>query len=177
MAIALAAAASEGGGLTDVDWTLAVATLVLFSLFALVLGKYAWGPLLELVEGREKSVREQVEGAQKALAEAQTLFGQRQEQLTAAAREYDEMLARARQDAEQVRGDTLAKARGEAEALVERAKQQIESEKTQALQDLRGQVAELAVEAAGRIVESSLTPEVQKKLVEDYIRGLPRARQ
>ena len=38
-----------------------------------------------------------------------------------------------------------------------------------------GQVADLAVEAASRIVTSSMTPEAQKKLVKEFIDGLPKA--
>jgi F-type H+-transporting ATPase subunit b len=179
LATALASAAPEGGGpgLTNVDWTLAVASLVLFALFAFVLGKFAWGPLLQIVEGREKSVREQVEGAQRAQAEAQVLLGQRQEQLAAAGREHDEMLARARQEAEALRAELVGKARGEADTIVERTRQQVEREKSQAFQELRLQVADLAVEGAARIVRSSLTPAAQKQLVDDFIRSLPAARQ
>ena len=45
----------------------------------------------------------------------------------------------------------------------------------QSIGELRGQVADIAVEAASKIVKSSLTPEVQKKLVDDYITSLRRA--
>jgi hypothetical protein len=98
-AVALAALEGGGGSLTDIDFTLTVATLVLFGLFALVLGKFAWGPLLAIVDSREKSVRDNVEGAQKAQADAQALLVRRQEELAAAAREREEMLARAQKEA------------------------------------------------------------------------------
>jgi F-type H+-transporting ATPase subunit b len=69
----------------------------------------------------------------------------------------------------------MARARTEADQIVERAKAQIEREKGQAIQELRVQVADIAVEAASKIVKSSLTPEAQKKLVSDYMSSLPRA--
>jgi F-type H+-transporting ATPase subunit b len=176
---AILALASEGGGggLTDVDTTLFYATIVLFLLFAFVLGKFAWKPLLDMVESRETSVREQVEGAQKAQVEAQALLQRRQEELQAAAREREEMIGRAQKEAEQVRTELVGKARSDAEAILEKAKQQIQLEKSRAIQELRGQVADLAMEAASRIVQSSLTPDAQRKLVDDYIRALPEARQ
>jgi len=167
--------AFAGGGLTDVEPTLFYATLVLFGLFAFVLGKFAWGPLLKVIESREESVRSQVDGAEKAQTEARALLHQRQEQLIAAAREREELIARAQKEAEAIRADLVGKARSDAEAVLERAKQQIQQEKAQAIQELRTQVADLAMEAAGRIVQSSLTPEAQRKLVDDTIRGLPRA--
>jgi F-type H+-transporting ATPase subunit b len=168
------AAEGGGGGLTDIDRTLFYATLVLFALFAFVLAKFAWGPLLEAIEGREKSVRDEVEGALRGNAEAQALLAQHKDMLRQAGREREEMVARAKQDAEAFKNDLMAKARTEAEQIVERAKAQIERETAQAIQELRAQVADIAVEAAGKIVKSSLTPEAQKKLVSDYISSLPR---
>ena len=170
----LLAAEGGSGGLTDVNRTLFVSTLVLFALFAFVLGKFAWGPLLSAIEGREKSVRDEVEGAAKANADAQTLLAQHKEILREAGREREELLGRAKQDAEAFKNDLMAKARSEADQIVARAKEQIEREKGQAIQELRAQVADIAVEAAGKIVKSSLTPDAQKKLVSDYISSLPR---
>jgi len=168
------AAEGGGGGLTDVNQTLFFATLVLFALFAFVLGKFAWGPLLSAIDGREKSVREGVEGALQANAEAQALLAQHKEMLRQAGREREEMVARAKLDAEAFKNDLMTKARTEADQIVERAKAQIEREKGQAIQELRAQVAEIAVEAASKIVKSSLSAEAQKKLVSDYISSLPR---
>jgi F-type H+-transporting ATPase subunit b len=167
------AAEGGGGGLTDINQTLFFATLVLFAIFAIVLAKFAWGPLLEAIAGREKSVREDVEGALKANAEAQALLAQHKEMLRQAGREREEMLARAKQDAEAFKNDLMTKARTEADQIALRAKAQIEREKGQAIQELRAQVADIAVEAAGKIVKSSLSPEAQKKLASDYISSLP----
>jgi F-type H+-transporting ATPase subunit b len=171
----LLAAASGGSALTDIDKTLFWSTLVLFLLFALVLGKFAWGPLLEIVESREKSVRDQVEGAQKAQTEAQALLNQRNDLLKDATREREEMIARAQKEAEALRTELVAKARGDAEGILQKAKQQIEREKNQAVLELRREVADLAMEAAGKIVKSSLTPDAQRKLVDETIGSLPKS--
>jgi F-type H+-transporting ATPase subunit b len=174
---ALLAAAEGGhrGGLTDVDWTLMVSTLVLFGLFAAVLGRFGWKPLLGIIEERERSVREAVEGAHKANAEAQGLLAQHRELLQQAGREREEIVKQAMKDAEALRADLSAKARSESEQILRRAKEQIEREKTQAILELRSQVADLAVEAASKIVASSLSTDAQRKLVEDFISKLPKA--
>jgi F-type H+-transporting ATPase subunit b len=167
---------SAGGGasLTDIDLTLFVSTLVLFLIFALVLGKFAWKPLLQIIAEREKTVREQVEGAEKARNEAQALLDKRLEMLKDATREREEMIARATQEAEHVKNQLMGKARAEAEQVVQKALAQIEREKTKAILELRSQVADLAMTAAEKIVRSSLTPEVQRKLVDETIAALPR---
>lgn len=173
--VALVASAAGGGGLTDINLGLTVWTIVLFVLFAGVLARFGWGPLLRLVEEREKSVRESVEGAQKANADAQVLLEKHKELLREAGRERDELIKRAAKEAEQLRADLAAGARSEADQLIERAKQQIERETSQAILELRTQVADLAVEAAGRIVTSSLSPDAQRKLVSEFIEGLPKS--
>jgi F-type H+-transporting ATPase subunit b len=77
-------------------------------------------------------------------------------------------------DAEQLKADLAARARAESDQMVERARQQIEREKNQAILELRTQVADLAIQAASKIVVSSLTPEAQRKLVDDFLKSMPR---
>jgi len=172
---ALALAEGGGGGLLSIDATLLWATLVVFALFAWILGKFAWGPLLKIVDEREKTIREQVDSAQLAAAEAKDLLVQHQEMLKGAGREREEILAKAVKEAEQVRNDLMTKARADAEQAVARAREQMQREKDQAIAELRAQVADIAVEAASRIVKSSLTEEAQRKLVDDFVKELPRA--
>jgi len=172
----LAPAILASGGLTDIDKTLYWSTLVLFLIFAAILAKFAWKPLLQVIDEREKGVREAIDGAQKASAEAHTLLEKHKEMLREAGREREEILKRALQEAEVLRNDLHAKARADSEQTIQRAREQVEREKTAAIQELRGQVADLAVEAAARIVTSSMTPEAQKKLVNEFIAQVPKAR-
>lgn len=172
----LAPAILAAGGLTDISWTLYYSTLVLFLIFAAILAKFAWKPLLQVIDEREKGVREAIDGAHKASAEAQALLEKHKEMLREAGREREEILKRALQEAEVLRNDLQAKARAESEQTIQRAREQVEREKNAAIQELRSQVADLAVEAAARIVTSSLTPEAQKKLVNEFIAQVPKAR-
>jgi len=171
-----AGALLAAGGLTDVEPVLFWSTLVLFALFATVLGKFGWGPILQVVEEREKTVKEAVEGAHKAKTEAEALLAKHHELLRDATREREDILKRTIAEAEQIKTDLTAKAKAESDQILQRAKEQIEREKSRAILELRTEVGELAVEAASRIIKSSLTPEAQKKLVDDFITQLPQAR-
>jgi F-type H+-transporting ATPase subunit b len=174
--VSLVPAALAAGGFTDLELGLTIWTVVLFILFAGVLTKFAWKPLLAMVEEREKTIRESVASAQKANEEGQRLLAQHQELIREAGRQREEMIKRALADAEAVRADLITQAKAESDRMVQRAKEQIDREKKLAIQELRGQVADLAVEAASRIVQSSLTPEAQKKLVHEFIDSLPQAK-
>ncbi len=167
------AAAGGGPSITDIDFGLFFWTLILFGLFAFVLAKFGWNPLLSIVAQREQSIRQAVEGAQAAQAEAQALQSQRAEALREAAREREAMLKRAMAEAEQAAQAILERAKAESQTLAKRAKEQITREKEQALREVRAYVADLAIQAATKIVESSLTPEAQRKLVDEFIATLP----
>jgi len=162
------------GGLTDVNFGLTLWTVVLFILFAVLMTKLGWRPLLNAIEEREKGIRGAVDGAQKAHAEAQALLAQHKEMLRAAGREREEIIKRALKEAEQLKADLTARARAESDQMVQRAREQIEREKGQAILELRAQVADLAMQAASKIVASSMTPEAQRKLVDEFIKTMPR---
>jgi F-type H+-transporting ATPase subunit b len=174
--VSLSPAALAAGGFTDLEFGLTLWTVVLFAIFAFVLTKLGWKPLLAMIEEREKGIHEAVGSAQKANEEAQRLLAQHQELIREAGRQREEIMKRALADAETVKTDLIAQARAESERMLQKAKEQIEREKKLAIQELRSSVADLAVEAAAKIVQSSLTPEAQKKLVHEFIDSLPQAR-
>ena len=174
--VSLVPAALAAGGFTDLEFGLTLWTVVLFASFAFVLTKLGWKPLLAMIEEREKSIHDAVGSAQKANEEAQRLLAQHQELIREAGRQREEIMKRALADAETVKADLVGQARAEADRMVQKAKEQIEREKKLAIQELRSSVADLAVEAAAKIVQSSLTPEAQKKLVHEFIDSLPQAR-
>jgi F-type H+-transporting ATPase subunit b len=174
--VSLVPAALAAGGFTDLEFGLTLWTVVLFAIFAFVLTKLGWKPLLAMIEEREKGIHEAVGSAQKANEEAQRLLAQHQELIREAGRQREEIMKRALADAETVKTDLIAQARAESDRMVQKAKEQIEREKMLAIQELRSSVVDLAVEAASKIVQSSLTPEAQKKLVHEFIDNLPQAR-
>ncbi|HYU44104.1 MAG TPA: F0F1 ATP synthase subunit B [Vicinamibacteria bacterium] len=174
--VSLVPAALAAGGFTDLEFGLTLWTVVLFAIFAFVLTKLGWKPLLAMIEEREKGIHDAVGSAQKANEEAHRLLAQHQELIREAGRQREEIMKRALADAETVKTDVIAQARAESDRMVQKAKEQIEREKKLAIQELRSSVADLAVEAAAKIVQSSLTPEAQKKLVHDFIDNLPQAR-
>jgi F-type H+-transporting ATPase subunit b len=163
------------GGLTDIDTTLFWSTLVLFGVFAFVLGRFAWGPLLRMIEEREKGIQDALEGAERAAAESKQLLEKHKQMLREAGREREEIIKKALREADTLKADLQAQARSESEAMIGRAREQVVREKNLAILELRQQVADLAIEAASRIVKSSLTPEAQKQLVDEFIATLPKA--
>lgn len=164
------------GGLTDINWTLSLFTIVLFGLFVLVLSKFAWGPLLKAIDEREKSIRDALLGSQKANAEAQALLAQHKDLVRQIGAEREGIIKKAAKEAEDFKTDLMARARTEGDDIVRRAQEQITRETSVAMAKLREEVADLAVLGAAKIVASSMTPEAQRKLVSEFVGSLPKVK-
>ena len=164
------------GGLTDIDLMLTVSTVILFTLFVIVLSKFAWGPLLKAIDEREKSIRDAIESSRQQNAEAAALLAQHKDLVRQIGAERESIIKNATKEAEEFRADLMAKARSDGEDIVRRAKQQIERESAVALAKLREEVADLAILGASKIVASSMTPEAQKKLVSEFVGSLPKVK-
>ena len=151
-------------------------TIVLFVLFASVLARFAWGPLLKAIDEREKSIRSAIDDSVKANAEAQALLAQHKELVRQIGAEREEIIKKATKEAEEFKVDLMTKARSEGDDIVRRAKEQIARETAVALAKLREEVADLAVLGASKIVTSSMSPEAQKKLVTEFVDTLPKVK-
>ena len=148
-------------------------TLVTFVILAFLLGRYAWKPLLALLDERERTVKESLESARKARAEADEMLQKNQEFLASARRETAALLEQGRKESESLRAELLAQARKESQDLIEQGKKQIQYEQKQAVEELRRQVAGLAIGAAERLIKGELDDAAHRRLVDDYVKSLP----
>lgn len=147
-------------------------TLITFVILAFLLRKFAWGPLLATLQERERTIRESLDQAQKARAEAEESARRHQETLVQARREVAALIEQGKRESEIVRAEILAQSRKEAQDLVEQGKKQVQYEQKQAMEDLRRQVADLAIRAAERLISRSLDDSKQRELVDGYVRDL-----
>jgi F-type H+-transporting ATPase subunit b len=164
------------GGLTQINPGLTLWAAITFLVLLVVLSKFAWGPIVRMLDEREKTINEAIESAKKERAEAEKLLASQKESLAKATREAAELAKRNQQEVEALRQELTAKARKEAEELVASARKQIVEEKSKAAAELRGMVADLAIEAAGKLLKASLDEKAQRQLVEDYLKQLPAGR-
>jgi F-type H+-transporting ATPase subunit b len=173
---ALTASPVLAAGIMDLNPGLTLWTAITFLLLIVVLGKYAFGPIVKMLDERERNIRDAIDQAKNERAEAEKLLAQQKESLLKAQREAAELAKRSQQEMEAYRSQLTAQAKKESDELVANARKQIEEEKTKAVAELRAQVADLAVGAASRIVKSSLDDKTQRQLVDEYIKDLPAGR-
>jgi len=155
-------------GLLTINGTL-IAQLLIFLVMLGVLYRFAWGPLLQILNQRRERIAQGVEATERAKRELEQAERERQAKLEEARREAQTMLDRIAKQAEDLRKELEAKAREQAEGLIARARAEIQQERAKAVEDLREQVADLAVMAAGRIIGESLDAKKHRELIERTI--------
>jgi F-type H+-transporting ATPase subunit b len=166
--------AAEGGesNLFAGDIGNAVWTLVIFVLVIVVLGKFAWGPLLGGLQQREEFIRRSLKEAKEDREAAEARLQEYEEKLTSAGAEASEIIEQGKSEGEKLRAGIEEKAHDEADKMVERARREIELAKQTAIKDLYATSSELATEIASRIVRRELNPQDHEKLISDSIKEL-----
>jgi F-type H+-transporting ATPase subunit b len=168
----LAQEAGGGGGLFDINAGLSAWTIIVFVALLIILGRFAWGPILGAVEAREQGIKDALDEAARRNAEASKLLEEHKAQLADARRQASELLAEGRAAGENLRKEIEEKARGEAQSILERARSEIEREKDAALEALRRESVELALAAASRLMQENLDQPKDRALVERYLSQL-----
>jgi F-type H+-transporting ATPase subunit b len=161
-------------GLTDVNFALSFWTAITFAFLIFVLGKFAWGPILQMIETREKTIEDALEAAKKERAGAEAAAAEMKATLQKARDESAEMMRRNQQEVSAAKTELMAAARTESDNLLAAARKSIEEEKRKAVAELRAQAVDIAIDAAGRLVQMNMDPQKQRQLVEEYLAQLPK---
>jgi F-type H+-transporting ATPase subunit b len=176
----LAVEASEGGGggggqaLITPQIGLFFWTLVTFLALLWALRKFAWKPLLGAIEGREKAIREAQEQARSEREEASALVEEQRKLLAEARRERAEAVEAGRKDADRLRAEILEEAKRQREQILKQTAAQVESGLKQAQSQLKEIAADLALQAAAKLLSTQLDDATHRRLVEEYLRDIER---
>lgn len=150
-------------------------TLLIFVLLLSVLSKYAWKPLINGLDAREKSIRDAIEAAHRQRSEAEVLLRNHQAAIDKARLEASAIVEEGRRDAEATRRRVADEARKEADELITRARREIQLATDGAIKELYDKVADLSVQVAGTIVHKSLSADDHRALVRESIERMSAA--
>lgn len=170
--------AGEGGpGPSFGDLGQAIAALIIFGLLLVILGRFAWRPLLAQLHRREESIAEALRSSQRREAEAQELLKFYRARMDSAESEAAQVVLRGRKDAAAAREEVLAAAREEATKMAAQTRRDIAAAKEAALRELRVATAELAVDLAQQVLGKSLKDADHAQLVEESLAEIRRQNQ
>ncbi|MDA3129963.1 F0F1 ATP synthase subunit B [Aliibacillus thermotolerans] len=142
----------------------------MFIILLLLLRKFAWGPIMNMMKEREEHIANEIDTAEKNRKEAEQYLEQQKEEINRAREEAQQIIETARKTSEVQGEEILSSARAEAERVKANALAEIEREKDLAVQELREQVGTLSVMIATKIIEKELDEKEQEKLIEEYVK-------
>lgn len=148
-----------------------IVSAVNFLLFFVIIWTFAFKPVSKMLADRKERIEQGLKDAEQARRDRENAEAERVATLAEARRESSEILARAQRVAQESRDADIAATKQELERLRERAAAEIEAEKTRAISELRTEVADLALEAAGRVIGETMTSERERRLVEEFLRS------
>ncbi|QOY37238.1 F0F1 ATP synthase subunit B [Anaerobacillus isosaccharinicus] len=154
----------------NIPWINAVYQLVVFLILLMLLKKFAFGPIIAMMQKREEHIANQITSAEKNREEAEKYLVEQREEIQKARTEAQSIIANAKKLSEQQTEDMIQSAKVEAERLKDSAIAEIKREKEQAVFALREQVASLSVLVATKVIEKELDDQAQAKLIEDYLK-------
>ncbi len=140
-----------------------------FVVFLVLLWQFALKPVSAMLTERRQRIEQGLKDAEQAKRDRESAEQERLAALTEARREANDILARAQKVAQETRDADIAATRAELDRMRTRATDEIDAEKQRALAELRGEVAELALQAAGRVVRETMTDQRQRRLVEEFL--------
>ncbi|HZD60404.1 MAG TPA: F0F1 ATP synthase subunit B [Anaerolineae bacterium] len=144
-------------------------TAVSFLILVLLLGKFGFKPLAQILESRERKIRESIEQAENARLEAERLLREYEEKLAEARAEAQKFIAEGKQLGDNLRVEILGKAEEEAKRVVAKAEEQINRDVEQAIKELRAEVADISVSLASKVIEAELDKNAHDQLIEKYL--------
>src|SRR5919202_5314409 len=147
-------------------------TLVAFGLTYFVLKRYAFGRIQQAIDERRERIRQAIEEADHARAEARNLLEEHRKLVGQAKGDAEEILAEARRVAESMRERVKEETEAERQRRIEDTRKQIEAETQRALDAIRREVADLTLEATAKVTGKVLDHDDHKRLIEDAIKDL-----
>ena len=144
-----------------------IAQILNFIVLLWVLAKFAYKPLIKVMDDRRNRIINDLDTAEQTRLDAEALKAQYVEQLANARQEATDIVDKANKVAQNLHDEFMEQARAEKEAMMATAKERIEQDKQQALVDIRTQVIALSTQIASKVVNQKLNSAEDQKIVAD----------
>ena len=155
-----------------IDWPHLLAQLASFSIVCIILYRFAYRPVLKMLELRRQQIAEGLANTEHIKTELARTETQRQEVMAEAHVQANKIIEEAKAAATQLREQETKKALAAAEQIIARAREANEQDHARMLAELRREVGRLVVQATATVVGRTLSAEDQKRLAEETVKQL-----
>ena len=155
----------------EIVWENTVIALIAIGILYFLLNKYAFGPLLSVMEKRRELVQQQLSEAAQTREQATAFVEEQKAALQQARKEAYDIIEQSKQTSSKQAAQMLDQAKDEATRLKEEAVRDIQNEKNRAVEQLRSEVGAVSVKIASKLIEKQVSEEgVQGELVDKYLK-------
>jgi F-type H+-transporting ATPase subunit b len=140
-----------------------------FLILLFLLQRLLFKPILRLMDQRAAKIRESIDEAQRMQKLADEIRQMNEVSVEEAKKQANQIIEGARHMAGQFEVTEKERASKEAELIIQRARDEIALERDRAIAEVRRLAVDLAIEAAGKVIEQKLSRDEHVKLVEDYL--------
>ena len=155
-----------------VDWPHLIAQIISFCIVCFILYRYAYRPVLQMLDERRRQIAQSLADTVKIKAELAQTEVQRRELMMQANAQATKFIEEARAAAAHLQEQEAQKAIAAAEQILAKAREAAEQDYARMLADLKREVGRLVVQTTARVTGKILTPEDQKRLAEETARQL-----
>lgn len=155
-------AAGQEQGIFSGTFADAIWTVVAFVLVAVVLGKFAWRPLLNSLQVRQKYIQEQIETAENARKRAEALLEEHKQQAL-------QIITDVTQEAQKKAEELAEKARQEVQEIRLRSQEDIKHARIAASEQLWQEAGDIVAALGSEVLERTITPQDNQRLIDDAI--------
>jgi F-type H+-transporting ATPase subunit b len=168
----LANLAKSTGEQFGFHWPIFWAQVGSFVIVALLLKKFAYGPIVKVLEERRNTIEQGLANAEKIKAELASTEAARKQVLEQANAQANKLIEEARAAAARVQEQETQKAIATAEQIIAKAREAAAADHARMMADLRKEVGRLVVETTAKVTGKVLTMDDQKKLAEETSKQL-----
>lgn len=154
-------------GLIDVRQV--VTQIIGFLLMVWLLARYAWGPLMTVVDRRRAAIADEFDKAERLKAEAEALKARYDQEMRSIDAHARQKLQEAVNEGQKIAGEIKTQAHQDAQQRLERAGDEIAREREKAKEALKEQMITLSIHAAEKVLREKLGDATQRKLVGEFI--------
>jgi F-type H+-transporting ATPase subunit b len=147
-------------------------TIICFLITLFVLKRYAFGPIQKMLDERREQIRQSIEEAENARAEARKLLEEHRVLMNEARGEAEQILAEARRTREAMELRMREETEAERQRRLEETRREIAAETARALDRIRAEVADLTLEATAIVVGQKLDSARDRELITEAIGSL-----
>ena len=150
-----------------VDGPKLIAQLINFGIVLLVLWKFAYKPVLEMLETRRQKIAQSMDEAEQIKAELAETQAERDKVMAEANAKAEKLIADAKEAAKQVGETEGQRAVKQAEEIIRKAREATEADREKMMAELKAEIGRLVVETTAKVSGKVLTAEDQQRLIDE----------